>query len=279
MPAPLAHAEVARRKVPRAASKAAGREEGRMPEVSIESVSLVIPAWNEAASLPTTAREAMGALQRIARRWELVVVDDGSSDGTAEVVGALAEADPRVRLVRHARNLGYAVALRAGFASCREELVAFTDADGQLDVGDLAALHALLAAGADIAAGVRARRKDPWFRRFASWVYNRLADALVGTRALDIDCALKLFPRGLVESLGLRSPGFLFNAELFGRARLAGLRVAQAPVAHRPRRAGRSTVRLSAVGETVAGLLRLASELRREETTAWRPAGADPLPR
>src|SRR5581483_7378473 len=194
-------------------------------------LSLVIPAYNEAAGIAETVVEADAALRRLGLSYEILVVDDGSQDGTAEAVAP----SERVRLLRHETNRGYGAALRTGFEAARGERVAFTDADGQFDLGDLARLLPLTETCA-IAVGCRARRHDPWLRKFYSRGYNLLVRTLLGTGVRDVDCALKVYRRDALEQLLPESTDFFVNTEMLTRARQLGLSVAEIDVAHRPRR-------------------------------------------
>ena len=215
-----------------------------------DGLSLVIPAFNEAPGIADAVSEAVATLRGDFRRCEVIVVDDGSSDGTAAVVEALRL--PEVRVLRLATNQGYGAALRAGFQTARLALVAFTDADGQLDPGDL---RRLAEAARPIAVGYRADRQDPWRRRFLSRGYNRLVRALLGTGLRDIDCALKVFRREVLADLLPESRGFFVNTEMIARARRLGLGVVELPVGHRPRRAGESKVSLAEVPKTFRTLV------------------------
>lgn len=218
------------------------------------ALSLVIPAYNEEAGIQQAVAEADDALARITRDHEIIIVDDGSTDRTAALVSEAARSRPRVRLVSHVCNRGYGAALRSGFETARHDLVAFTDADCQFYLDDLAALMRL-AETYPIAVGYRAARQDPWQRRFYSWGYNVVVRRLLGTRVRDCDCALKVFRKNVLARLLPESRGFFVNAEMLTRARQQGLEVAQAPVRHRPRVRGHSTVRLSDIPRTLGHLL------------------------
>lgn len=231
-------------------------------------LSLVIPAFNEVAVIAQAVREAETALAGLFESFEVLVVDDGSADGTAEVVKGLLASARHTRLLRHATNRGYGSALRTGFESARFDLVAFTDADCQFDLTDLGELTPL-AGEYPIVAGYRADRKDPWRRRFFSWGYNRLARALVGTRLRDVDCALKVFRRDVLAELLPESRGFFVNTEMMTRARQLGLDVAEVPVTHRQRASGASKVSLREIPRTAATLLRFW----------WREVATGPQPR
>lgn len=217
-------------------------------------LSLVIPAFNEAAVIEQAVREAEESLGKVFADYELLVVDDGSSDDTAARVERLVPFAARTRLLRHPANRGYGAALRTGFEAARFDLIAFTDADCQFDLTDLATL-APLAAEYPIVAGYRADRKDPWRRRFFSWGYNVLARTLLGTRLRDVDCALKVFRREALAQLLPESRGFFVNTEMLTRARQLGFPLTQVPVTHRPRASGESKVSLREIPKTARRLL------------------------
>jgi dolichol-phosphate mannosyltransferase len=227
----------------------------------IPELSVVMPAFNEAAVLPRSILEATAALDRLCDDWELVVVDDGSTDATPEVLSAAARQEPRLEVLTQETNRGYAAALARGFAACRREVIFYTDADAQFDLEELAMAYPLLA-HADMVAGWRWDRKDPWLRKCLSSCFNVLQRWVLGTRVRDVDCAFKLFRRSFFEGVELTSSGFLIDAELYARAEMAGLRVVQIPVTHRPRAAGRSSIRPGTVWRCLFQLFALARALR-----------------
>jgi dolichol-phosphate mannosyltransferase len=218
------------------------------------SLSLVIPAYNEEAVIGRAIAEARDALARLGGRYEILVVDDGSRDGTARVVAEAARACPHVRLLRHPKNRGYGAALRTGFGAARFPLVAFTDADCQFDLADLGTL-ADLADRYPLVTGYRIDRQDPPLRRFASWGYNVLVRTLLGTRVRDCDCALKVFRREALARLLPQTGGFFVNTEMLTRARQLGYDVAEVGVRHRPRLGGVSKVSLGDIPRTLRALL------------------------
>lgn len=218
------------------------------------SLSLVIPAYNEAAVIAQAVAEAEGALGQLFADFEILVVDDGSSDSTAATVRRSLATAPHTRLLKHKGNCGYGAALRTGFEAARFDLIAFTDADCQFDLLDLGGM-ARLAENVPIVAGYRHDRKDTWRRRFFSWGYNVLARTMLGTRVRDCDCALKVFRREALVKLLPESRGFFVNAEMLTRARLRGFEVAEVPVTHRPRLGGESKVSLLEIPRTLRTML------------------------
>lgn len=218
------------------ATSAAGRGES--------ALSLVMPAYNEEQGIAEAIQQAVAALDRLQLAYEVIIVDDGSTDDTAQQARNAARARPdEVRVISLPQNLGYGAALQAGFRAARFELVAFTDADCQFDVGDLGRLLSHVES-ADLVCGYRIGRKDAWSRKVYSHGFNVLVRALLGTGVRDCDCALKVFRRDWVNSIGLESRGFLFNAELLTRARIAGKTIAEVGVAHYSRKRGQSKVSL-----------------------------------
>jgi glycosyltransferase involved in cell wall biosynthesis len=185
-------------------------------------------------------RQAVQVLGGLGVPFEVIVVDDGSTDATAHIVERLRSEDPRVRLVRQERNRGYGAALRTGFAAASHEWVFFSDADAQFDIREIAWLlpHT---AEADAIVGYRVHRHDPIHRRLFGRMWNLLVRALFGVRARDIDCAFKLLRRSLVADLPLRSEGAFVSTELLCRLAQRGARVVEVGVSHYPRRWGKQS--------------------------------------
>ncbi len=218
------------------------------------SVSLIIPAYNEEAGISHAIKEADDALRGMAAKYEILVVDDGSSDGTSARVLVSIEKYPAVRLLQHAENRGYGAALRTGFDAANHDYVAFTDADSQFDLHDLKALLKL-SEQSPIAVGYRADRQDSWRRRIYSRGYNLLVRGLLGTRVRDCDCALKVYRHQEMAHLLPDTDGFLVNAEMLTRARRRGYHIAEVGVRHRPRVHGQSKVSIADIPRTLAALV------------------------
>lgn len=217
---------------------AVGRAAGRVP-----ALSFFFPAHNEEANLEGLVAEALATLPALAERFEVVVVDDGSTDATPEIADDLARAHPEVRAVHHPRNLGYGAALRTGFASSSHPLIAFTDGDRQFRVADLGRLTARIAGPdrPDVVVGYRIRRADPVVRTVYAGLYRLANRIFFGLRVADVDCACKLFRREALEGIRVESGGAFFSAELLIKLLGAGRRVAEVGVPHYPRTAGSPT--------------------------------------
>lgn len=217
-------------------------------------LTLILPAFNEEAGIARAVAEAAHSLTRLGIDYEILVVDDGSRDGTARAVESLLGDYPRLRLLRHDVNRGYGAALRTGFTSARGQQVAFTDADCQFFLDDLALLLPLLDQH-PIAVGYRVGRQDAFLRKVYSRGYNFLARTLVGVRVRDIDCALKVFRRDALASILPETSGFFVNTEMLARARQHGLTIAETGVRHRLRELGDSKVSLGDVPRVLDALL------------------------
>lgn len=234
---------------------------GSMPDDLIPELSLMMPAYNEEEILPIALEEAVAALKAQVDTWECVIVDDGSTDRTPQILAEWASLEPRIRVVTNDPNRGYSQALIRGFHACRYSVVFYTDADAQFDLMEMGRLYPLIA-DADMVAGIRVGRQDPWFRLVTSGVFNAIQARVLGVRARDVNCAFKFFRRDFFEKVDLCSDGFLIDAELYARADRAGLRWAQGPVTHRPRTQGSTTVKVGTIRETLRQLFALKKALR-----------------
>ena len=231
---------------------------------ALRSLSMVMPAYNEAANVQSAIWGCATAGSTHADEIEIIVVDDGSQDDTAALANAMKEkVTCAVRVLRHDRNEGYGAALRTGLRHATMRYLFFTDADLQFDLRDLGILvrHAQTF---DVVVGYRAPRRDSALRCVYGWAWSRLVDGLFDLRVRDVDCAFKLFHRGVLQDCPLVSDGALINAELLARAKAAGFRVGEVPVRHLPRRAGHASgARLSVILQAFWELGALHGELRR----------------
>ena len=220
-------------------------------------LSVVLPAYDEEPNLPSLLERALEVLPAIDPEWEVIVVDDGSRDASAQAVAPFVdEHHPRIRLLRHASNLGYGAALRTGFEHARGDLVFYTDADHQFDLAELEWFVPAIA-DADVVIGFRVYRYDSVLRCILAWGYNRLVSVLFRVRCRDVDCAYKLFRRAALDRIEIETSDFFVDTELVAKARRGGLRIEERGVRHYPRAAGRTTVRASDIPRTLRVVARM----------------------
>jgi glycosyltransferase involved in cell wall biosynthesis len=229
----------------------------------LAGVSIVLPCYNEAPNVADAVRAAIGAAEAHAADYEVIVVDDGSSDSTARIAARLADMDHRVRLIVHPSNRGYGGAVRTGLRAARMPWVLLTDADLQFDLRELEAFVPL-AREADLIAGWRIARQDPPHRRLNAAAWNWLMHRRFNVPVRDVDCAFKLVRRDLLEQIALTSAGAMISTELVVRAVAAGATVREVGVHHLPRVAGeQSGASPRVVIKAFRELTRLHGELRR----------------
>jgi glycosyltransferase involved in cell wall biosynthesis len=202
------------------------------PSATVPEISLVIPVCNERENLPILAGEIRGALGD--HSYEVIWVDDGSTDGSAEALAGIAGRDPRVRVLRLARNAGQSAALAAGFHAARGAVVVTLDADLQNDPADIPRLLAEMAEppGWDLVCGVRAQRHDDWIRRLSSRIANGVRNWATDERITDIGCSLKACRTGFLLRIPLFDGMHRFLPTL---VRMEGARIREVVVHHRPR--------------------------------------------
>jgi glycosyltransferase involved in cell wall biosynthesis len=214
------------------------------PVARVPRLSFFFPAHNEEANLEGLVREALVTLPTLADGFEIIAVDDGSTDATPAIADSLTAANPGVvRAVHHPTNLGYGAALRSGFGASRYELIAFTDGDRQFRVADLSLLLDRLAAedAPDVVVGYRIKRADPPIRTLYARAYRLANRIFFGLTLSDVDCACKVFRREALDGLRVESGGAFFSAEMLVKLRAAGRSVVEVGVPHYPRTAGSAT--------------------------------------
>ena len=200
-------------------------------------ISAVVPAYNEAESLPELTRELAVALDGMGMPWEILYVDDGSRDGTDKVIESLCAADPRVRGILLRRNFGKSAALATGFKAVRGDFVATLDADLQDDPSELPRMLVALEGGLDLVSGWKIKRLDPWTKTVPSKLFNAVTSSVAGIKLHDFNCGFKLYRREVVDALEVYGELHRFLPAL---AHWRGFRVGEIGVHHRARKFGQS---------------------------------------
>lgn len=207
----------------------------------LSSLSIFMPAYNEEGNIATTIIDARSAAMSVAGEYEIIVVDDGSRDRTAEVVEELAKNDKNIRLIKHTKNMGYGAAVKTGLKSCKKDWIFFTDSDGQFHYDELPRF--VESRGKyDLIIGYRRKRMDPFHRVFVAQVLLKFWNLLLfGLTVRDVDCAFKLFKKEVRDRIHLDTESAITVTELIVKAKKLGFRILQLPVSHYPRKFGQQT--------------------------------------
>jgi glycosyltransferase involved in cell wall biosynthesis len=231
----------------------------------MSGLSISFPAYNEAANIGAAIEDAVRVASGLTDDFEVIVVDDGSKDRTAEVVREYAARYPQVRLIEHAVNQGYGAAVYDGLVAGSKDWAFFTDSDLQFVMDDLARLWAVREQG-DLIIGYRAPRRDPFIRKLNGLGWTWLTNVLFGYVSRDVDCAFKLIRRQVVDAVAPRvgSRGATLSAEFLARAKRHRYRFLEVPVTHRPRVAGSQT------GAKLHVILRAFREMLLFRLQMWR---------
>jgi glycosyltransferase involved in cell wall biosynthesis len=204
------------------------------------SISAFFPCYNDEKTIAPLVVEAEAQLKCLTDDYEIIVVNDGSRDGSAAVLAKLADTVPHLKVVTHEVNRGYGGALRTGFATASKDLVFYTDGDGQYDVKELPIMLAVLADDTDFANGMKMTRNDPAYRIFVGNFHKFLTRWAFWLPVDDVDCDYRLIRRSVIAKIDLRSDSGSICVELVKRAQRAGARFRQVSVHHYSRQFGSS---------------------------------------
>ena len=227
------------------------------------TVSLVLPALNEADDIASTVDDCVQTLRRVAQDYEVIVVDNDSTDNTADIVRQLQSENARVRLI-HQPIRGYGSAIWTGLKAAKMEIVGWRDSDSQYRTADIVPMLKALDSY-DVVVGHRVQCKDPSHRLFFALLWNLLNRTLFGFVVHDMDCGCKIFRREVVDTLDVKAAGAVFNIEILVQAKRAGFRVGEVSISHLPRHAGENTGgSLRVILRAIREVLRLRWRLLRE---------------
>ncbi|MBW2173496.1 MAG: glycosyltransferase family 2 protein [Deltaproteobacteria bacterium] len=224
------------------------------------SLSVFFPCYNEELNIEGLILEAIRVLDRSVQEYEILVINDGSTDKTGLIADRLSEKHEHVRVIHHSRNRGYGAALISGFGNSINEWVFFTDGDRQFLISEIELLLNHIDYH-DLIIGFRKARRDPWHRILYGHTWTRVVQLLFGLKVRDINCAFKLVKRTIMDGITLHSSGAVINAELMIRAKLSGAYIKQVGVSHRPRMFGKQT---GGNPKVILKALRELMELRKE---------------
>lgn len=204
------------------------------------SISVFLPCYNDSQSIRKLVADAFIILQKLTKNYEVIVVDDGSTDNSREILKELSKKYNKLRLVFHKKNLGYGSALRSGFKISSKNLIFYTDGDGQYDISELPILTGLMTRDVDFVNGIKMSRHDPTYRIFIGNLYSFVARWLFFLPTYDVDCDFRLIRKSLVKKLNLVSNSGSICIELVKKAQRKGARFRQVSIHHFERKFGKS---------------------------------------
>ena len=233
-------------------------------------LSIFFPAYNDSGTIASLVITALRTARKLTPDHEVIVVNDGSADNTAEILDELARTYPAVRIVHHEKNRGYGGALRTGFATATRELVFYTDGDGQYDPSEMEVLWRRFDASVDLVNGYKISRSDPLHRIIIGRIYHHTVKILFGLKVRDVDCDFRLMRRRIFEVVHLEKSSGVICLEMMKKFQDAGFRVAEHPVHHYHRAHGTSQFfNFPRIFQTVIDVMKLWWQLviRKEHLT------------
>ena len=239
-------------------------------------LSVFFPAYNDSGTIASMVIRAVQTASALTPDYEVIVVNDGSSDATPAIIDELARTYPHVRAVHHPRNRGYGGALQTGFRSATKDLIFYTDGDAQYDPSELAVLWERLSADADMVNGYKISRSDPLHRIVIGRLYHHIVKTLFGLTVRDVDCDFRLMRRTIFQRINLEKNSGVICLEMLKKITDGGFRIAEVPVHHYHRAFGKSQFfNFRRIAKTAVDVLRLwfALVILRQH----RRAGVRPL--
>ncbi len=232
---------------------------------TFNSLSVFFPAYNEEKNIKNTVLKAKEVLEKIVDKWEIIIINDGSTDKTGEIADSLKKADSRIKIIIHSPNQGYGAALRTGFYNSQYPWIVFTDSDGQFNFREITKfIEKQKETGADLVIGYYLDRKVSFGKKITSRMWELLVYLLFGLKVRDIDCAFKLISKKVIDKISkLESErGAFISSELLIKAKKSGFKIVEVGVTHYPRKEGIGTGRsLNVIIKSFIDLIKLWKKL------------------
>ncbi len=204
------------------------------------SISVFFPCYNDESSISKLVVEASEVLKKVARDWEVIVVDDGSTDNSRKILRDLAEKNFNLKLIFHKKNRGYGGALKSGFKYATKELVFYTDGDGQYDVKEILKLLPRMTSNIDVVQGYKLKRHDAFYRMVIGTLYHHFSRLVFNIKVRDIDCDFRLIRRKALNKINLHYDSGVICVELVKKLQKHGAKFSEVGVHHYPRLYGHS---------------------------------------
>lgn len=232
----------------------------------ISEISVFFPTYNEEGNILRVVQNVKSTLEKVASKWEIIIVDDGSIDNTTEIIKETTKSDSRIRAITHSTNQGYGSSLRSGFYNAKYNWISFIDSDGQFDFSEIANfIGTQKETGADLVIGYYKRRQVSLSKRFTSKLWEYLVFTLFGLKVRDIDCGFKFISKKVIDEIPtLESErGAFISSELLIKAKKKGFKIVEISVTHYPRIRGEGTGRnLNVIVKSFTDLFKLWRKLR-----------------
>jgi glycosyltransferase involved in cell wall biosynthesis len=229
----------------------------------IKALSVFFPAYNEEVNIEKTVRQAKKILLKVANKWEILIINDGSTDKTGQVAAKLRREDKRIDAINHPINQGYGAALKSGFSNARYPWVAFTDSDGQFNFSEIKKFLPLMK-NSDLILGYRLNRADSFLRKIYTFVWGKIPVVLWGLRVRDYSCGFKLIKKKVFDAVQpLVGEEKVTQIEMLVKAKRKGFKFAEIGVRHYPRKYGAQTgANIKVVVKSITDLFKLWKKLR-----------------
>ncbi|OGC92186.1 hypothetical protein A3D85_02755 [Candidatus Amesbacteria bacterium RIFCSPHIGHO2_02_FULL_47_9] len=232
----------------------------------LDELSVFFPAFNEQEQIENTVVKAKSILEKVVKNWEIIIVNDGSKDRTAEIAAKLVRQDARIKVVTHNPNQGYGASLRSGLYAAKFPWIAFTDSDGQFDFSEITNfIHNQKQTGADLVVGYYLKRQVPFYRKANTLLWQTAVNLLFGLNIRDIDCGFKLISKKVIDTIPKleSSRGAFISSEFLIKAKKSGFKIIEIGVHHYPRKTGSGTgANLNVIIKSFVDLFRLWKKLR-----------------
>jgi len=231
----------------------------------IKELSVFLPSYNEDSHVKSTTLRVRDTLNKIAEKWEIIIVNDGSKDKTGEIAGSLLKKDKRIRLIEHKINRGYGAALKSGLYNSKYNWISFIDIDGQFDFSEVVRLiDAQKKTGADMVIGYYKKRAVPFYRKLNTFAWQIVVNLLFGLNVRDIDCGFKLISKKVIDTLPkLESErGAFISSEFLIKAKKEGFKIVEVGVSHYPATRRGTGARLDVIIKSFVDLFKLWQKLR-----------------